>query len=567
MDKKQVIRTLEKIATYLEIKGENSFKVSAYRRAAQALEADQRSLEQIEKPADIKGIGKGTGQVIEELIETNESSLLKSLEEDVPSGLIDLLQLPGLGGKKIAKLFQELHVSDLESLQSVCLSGQVSQLAGFGKKSVEKILEAIESFGKRPERLPLAYMLPIANDIEAYIKESPEVIQYSRAGSLRRLKETLKDLDFVIATHQPDKVSHDLLARIKPKEIIGHGETKMSIVLNDRFQVGVDFRFVDPASYATALHHFTGSKDHNVKMRQLAKQRKESISEYGIFNDDTKHLYQFNTETSFFKHFNINFIPPEVREGKSEIEAAKQTLDLIDYKDIKGDLHMHTTWSDGAHTIREMAESARQKGYQYISITDHSKSLVVANGLDEERLRRQREEINRLNDSYSDFKIFAGVEMDILADGSLDYSDDFLEEMDFVIAAIHSSFSQDRKTVMRRLTNALYNHNVNLIAHPTGRVLGRRKGYDVDIPMLIDIARETGTALELNANPNRLDLAPEWLSMAQQAGVRIAVNTDAHSITMLEDMNLGVSFAKKGWLTSDAIINTWDVKKLQEFIK
>lgn len=566
MHKKQVIKILEKIATYLEIKGENSFKISAYRRAAQALESDDRSLEQIERLEELKGIGKGTAQVIYELIETEHSSLLTSLEEEVPNGLLDLLQLPGLGGKKIAKLFQELNVIDITTLKQVCLSGEVANLPGFGKKTVDKMLQAIDAYGKRPERLPIAYMLKRAEEIETVIKETQRIINFSRAGSLRRLKVTMKDLDFVIATHHPEEVSQELLSRIEPQEVVGHGETKMSIVLNDQYHVGVDFRFVEPEAFATALHHFTGSKEHNVKMRQLAKERNQSISEYGVYDENSEETYQFNDETEFFNHFQLYFIPPEIREGAGEIDAAHLPLDLVDHTDIHGDLHMHTTWSDGAHTLEEMAEAARRRGYQFIAITDHSKSLVIANGLSEDRLRKQREEIDRLNQKFSDFKIYAGVEMDILPDGRLDYSNEVLEEMDFVIAAIHSSFSQSQEAIMKRLENALRNKYVDLIAHPTGRVLGRRDGYDVDVTRLIDMAQQTGTALELNANPNRLDLATEWLIKAEAAGVQIAVNTDAHSIDMLEDMHIGVSFAKKAFLKQKNVINTWSLEQMEAFI-
>lgn len=567
MNKKQVIKILEEIAVYLEIKGDNPFKISAYRRAAQALETDDRSLSQIEDPSAIKGIGKGTAQVIEELIETGESGLLKELQEEIPAGLLKLLKLPGLGGKKVAKLYQLLGIIDLNTLKQACLEERVSQLDGFGKKSEEKLLKAVDEFNIKPERLPVAYMMSIAEAVESVLESIPEVIRFSRAGSLRRLREMLKDLDFVVAVHDPQAVSNALKDKLDIHEVTGAGETKMSLILNDEYQTSVDFRFIEDTAYATALHHFTGSKEHNVRLRQLAKSNHETISEYGVAKQETDELKQFETETEFFKHFGLGYIPPELREGAGEIEAAgSSSLSLVELNDIKSDLHMHTTWSDGAYTIEEMAESAQSMGYEYIAITDHSKSLRVANGLTEDKLRRQREEIERVNAKLNDFHIYAGVEMDILPDGRLDYDNQVLEELDFVIAAIHTSFSQNQDKIMRRLITALENPYVKLIAHPTGRIIGGRKGYDVDVEALIEQAAKTGTALELNANLNRLDLAPNWLKKAQEKGVKLAVNTDAHSKEMLDHMKYGISAAKRGWLNKHSLINTLTKDEFESFL-
>ncbi|MBM7644765.1 DNA polymerase (family 10) [Scopulibacillus daqui] len=568
MNKKEIVKVLETIAVYLEIKGENPFKISAYRKAAQALENDNRSISQIDDPSKMKGIGKGTAQVIHELLETGESSLLKELQEEIPQSLLQLLKLPGLGGKKIAKLYQKLGVTDLESLMQACTKERVQELEGFGKKTEEKLLKAIEELKVRPERLPISYMLPIAEQIETVLSSIQVIEKYSRAGSLRRCKEMIKDLDFVIATRSPEKAAEQIADGLDIHEIVGQGHTKMTVLLNDDYQVSVDFRFVEPKAFATTLHHFTGSKDHNVKMRQLAKSRREKISEYGVEQEDTGNVLTFEKEKDFFGHFGLTYIPPEVREGIDEIETAeKGRLHLIELDDIKGDLHMHTTWSDGAYTIEEMAEAARLKGYEYIVITDHSYSLRVANGLSAYRLRKQREEIERLNAKYHDFKIFAGVEMDILPDATLDYDDDTLAELDFVIGAIHSAFSQERSVIMKRLQTALENPYVRLIAHPTGRILGGRKGYDVDVEELIQLASKTNTALELNANPNRLDLASHWLKKAQEANVKIAINTDAHSIDMLEDMKAGVSSAKRGWIRKDSVLNTMSRSSFEAFLQ
>jgi DNA polymerase (family 10) len=566
INKKEIIRLLETIAIYMELKGENPFKVSAFRKAATALEADERSVTEIEDFTAISGIGKGTAAVMDEYILEGSSSVLNELKEEVPRGLIPLLQLPGLGGKKIAKLYKELHIVDVSSLKKACEAGQVQALAGFGKKTEEKILSAIANVGSRPERLPLAYMLPIAEQMEATLRNTPDIHQFSRAGSLRRMRETIKDLDFIIATTQPEQVRAHLLELPNIKEVIGAGDTKVSLVFEYDYDISVDFRLVKPEEFITTLHHFTGSKEHNVRMRQLAKERGEKISEYGVENVETGEILTFSSEEEFFKHFDLPFIPPEIREDGREVETFTKAEELIEIQDIKGDLHMHSTWSDGAHSIEQMADACRARGYQYMAITDHSQYLKVANGLTRERLLKQREEINKLNAKYDDFLILAGVEMDILPDGTLDYDDEFLADMDFVIASIHSAFSQPKEKIMERLKNALTNAHVDLIAHPTGRKIGRREGYDVDIDLLIQLAKETNTALELNANPNRLDLASEYLRRAQDAGVKILINTDAHKMDTLKHMEIGISAAKKGWIKKSSVINALDKNDLLEFL-
>ncbi|HLS06796.1 MAG TPA: DNA polymerase/3'-5' exonuclease PolX, partial [Bacillota bacterium] len=391
--KKDVIRLLEDIALYLEIKGENPFRISAYRKAAQGLERDERSLAEIESFADIKGIGKGTEAIIKEYISEGTSELLTELKTEVPEGLLKLLDLPGLGGKRISRLYQELNITDLATLKTACEQGEVEQLSGFGKKTVENILAAIEEQGSRPERLPIALMLPLAEKIETYLKTIDLIDKFSLAGSLRRFQETIKDIDFIIATKKPKQVAEKLLDIENIKQVIAHGDTKVSVMITDTYDINVDFRIVTPEQFATTLHHFTGSKEHNIAMRQLAKQNNEKINEYGIEHEQTGKLETFQSEEDFFNHFNLHFIPPELREDAGEITAFKQSVPLIDESHIRGDLHMHTTWSDGAQSIEEMVIAAKELGYDYIAITDHSKFLQVANGLTEARLRRQREEI------------------------------------------------------------------------------------------------------------------------------------------------------------------------------
>ncbi|MBU9721188.1 MULTISPECIES: DNA polymerase/3'-5' exonuclease PolX [Bacillaceae] len=570
LNKKEIIKALESIAVYLEIKGENSFKISAYRKAAMALEKDERTINEIEDPAALQGIGKGTAAVIEELVKTGVSSLLNELKDELPEGLIPLLKLPGLGGKKIGKLYRELNVVDVQSLRKACEEKKVQVLPGFGEKTEEKILAALDVFGKRPERLTIAQVIPVAELIQDRLKEMKGIIRFQLAGSFRRGRETVKDLDFILSTKDPVSVGEQIIAMENIREVSGHGETKISLELQfDDLIVPVDFRMVKDSEFTTTLHHFTGSKDHNVFMRQRAKESGQKISEYGVEIEETGEIVTFDTEAAFFNHFGLAYIPPEIREGKGELEVYQKNSEdypLIDLKDIRGDLHMHTTWSDGGDSIEEMVNACRERGYQYMAITDHSQFLKVANGLTVERLKRQHEEIRKLNEQFNDFTIFTGIEMDILPDGTLDYEDDVLKDVDFVIASIHSAFQQDKQTIMKRIRTAMENPHVAMIAHPTGRVIGRREGYPVDYDELIKMAVETNTILELNANPNRLDLSAEWVAKAQAAGAKIAINTDAHHLVWLNHMEIGVKTGKRGWLKKSTVVNTWSEEELRSYI-
>ncbi len=566
INKKDIIKLLEKIAMYMELKGENPFKTSAFRKAAAALENDQRSLKEIDDLTALPGIGKGTAAVIEEYRETGESATLKELQAEVPEGLIPLLRIAGLGGKKIAKLYKELHITNKDELMKACEEKKVSALAGFGAKSEEKILNALKEVNDGPDRFPLSFVMPIADQIETYLGKIDAIKKFSRAGSLRRMKESVKDLDFIIATDRPEEVREQLLQLPNIKDVIGAGDTKVSITLSYEYDISIDFRMIKPEEFYTTLHHFTGSKDHNVRMRQLAKERGEKISEYGVENAETGEVLTFPSEEAFYHHFDLPFIPPQCREDGTEVDYFPAD-EIVGPDDIKGDIHMHSTWSDGAYSIEEMIEACRAKGYSYMAITDHSQYLKVANGLTPERLREQIQLIKEYNRKYDDIEILAGIEMDILPDGTLDFDDELLKELDLVIASIHSSFSQDREQIMKRLKTALDNPNVDIIAHPTGRLIGRRDGYDVDVDLLIQWAKETNTALELNANPNRLDLSAEHLKKAQAAGVTIAINTDAHSMEMLEHMPIGVSTAMKALLKKETILNTKSADELIAFLK
>ncbi|WP_447402485.1 DNA polymerase/3'-5' exonuclease PolX [Lysinibacillus sp. fkY74-1] len=566
MNKKTIIRTLEKIALYMELQGENPFKVSAFRKAAAALEGDERSLSEMDDVTKLKGIGKGTAAVIEDLMVTGESSLLKDLEEIVPKGLLPLLKLPGLGGKKIAKLHQELGIDSAESLKEACEAGKVRELAGFAAKTEEKILKELANLANRSDRLPIWQLEPVVLQIEALLDSMEEVERFSVAGSFRRAVETSKDIDFIVVTEAVEVVRENLINTLAIQEVVAGGDTKISVILDLDEPVSVDFRLVKDKEYATALHHFTGSKDHNVRMRQLAKARGEKISEYGVEQEDGTVL-TFQDEAAFFAHFDLPWIPPSLRSGAKEFDKTEEIQKLVRLEDIKADLHMHTTWSDGAYSVAEMGKALLARGYQYGVITDHSQFLKVANGLTPERLKKQRVEIEAFNEAHPEFHLFTGTEMDILPDGTLDFDDQVLRELDFVIASIHSSFTQSQEKIMARLLTAMQNPYVHMIAHPTGRIIEDRDGYNPNMKQLIAWAKEYGKILELNANPYRLDLCVEHLEMALAAGVPIAINTDAHDSAHLRFMDIGVRYANRAWIPKDLIVNTWTRDQFEAFIR
>ena len=557
MTKKDVIQLLEKIAIYMELNGENTFKVSAYRKAAQSLEIDERSLDEIKDVTELKGIGKGVGEVISEYRETGTSSTLKELQRLVPEGLIPLMKIQGLGSKKIAKLYKELNITDKEHLQEACEAGKVSELSGFAKKTEQNILEAVKALGAKKDHYPIDLMRHLNKDIMTYLEQLEEVEHYSEAGSFRRYKEVSKDLDYIISTRHPLHVQQHLLNI--PNKV---GETKVSLELEyDDETIGVDFRLVEPEAFYHTLQHFTGSKDHNIRIRQLAKAQNEKVSEYGIEQQDGT-LLQFQSEAEIYQHFGRHWIAPAMREDGSEFDRDLNSIITLD--DIKGDLHMHTTYSDGAFSIREMIEANIKKGYEYMVITDHSKSLKVAHGLQVERLLRQNEEIKNLNQEYTEIDIYSGTEMDILPDGSLDYEDDILSQLDYVIAAIHQSFNQSEEEIMKRLEHACRNPYVRHIAHPTGRIIERREGYQPNIEQLMQLAEETQTVMEINANPKRLDL--NAATVKKYPNIKLTINTDAHHVDHLDFMKYGVATAQKGFVNKDRVINTMTRDAFKNFI-
>ncbi|RXS23181.1 DNA polymerase/3'-5' exonuclease PolX [Staphylococcus saprophyticus] len=563
MTKKDIIQLLEKIATYMELKGENTFKVSAYRKAAQSLEMDERTLDEIEDVTELKGIGKGVGEVIDEYRQSGQSSALEALQKEVPEGLIPLLKIQGLRSKKIAKLYKELNIDSKEALQVACEQGKVSELSGFAKKTEQNILEAVKALGAKKEKYPIDQIRGLNSEINDYLATVKDIDKYEVAGSYRRYKEMSKDLDYIISTDHPTSVQQSLLKMPNIVKQVAVGQTKVSLELAyDDETIGVDFRLIEPAAFYHTLQHFTGSKDHNIRIRQLAKEQDEKVSEYGIEQNNGE-IIQYQSEKEIYEHFGVNWIEPALREDGSEFD--KNLDNIIKLTDIHGDIHMHTTYSDGAFSIEDMVKANIEKGYEFMVITDHSQSLKVANGLSVERLLRQNEEIKALNEKYKEIDIYSGIEMDILPDGQLDYDDEILAKLDYAIAAIHQSFNQSQEEIMRRLENACRNPYVRHIAHPTGRIIGKRPGYEPDIDKLCQLAEETNTILEINANPKRLDLNAD--TVKKHPNIQLTINTDAHHVEHLEFMKYGVATAQKGFVTKDRVINTMSREEFKSFVE
>ena len=563
MDKKTIIRTLEQIALHMELLGENPFKISAFRKAANTLELDGRSLAEMDDIYELKGIGKSTGTVIQDLIEKGESETLKELERKVPRSMLDMLKIPGLGGKRIAKIREALGIESIESLYEAAKANEISQLPGFGKKTEQNFIEAIEQLNERSDKHPLWLVEKMVKEVEKALNQIEQVEKYEATGSYRRREEESSDLDFIVVTDEPDSVTKQLKELLPIDSIIGSGESKFSFTARFDEYVDVDIRFVTATQFATAIHHFTGSKDHNVKMRQRAKERGEKISEYGVTLKDGT-MQTFDTEEQFFNHFDLPFIPPNLRQNGTELEKLDEMERMVKLEHMNSDLHMHTTWSDGAFSIGEMREALKAKGYTHAVITDHSQYLKVANGLTPERLFEQQKEIAASN--IDDFLLLSGTEMDILPDGSLDFDDEVLANLDFVIASIHSSFNQKEEEIMHRLHEAMKNPHVDMIAHPTGRVIGKRDGYAINIPQFLQWAKQYHKIVEVNASPYRLDLSVEHLKLAKELGVWIAINTDAHAIDQLDYMELGVLHTQKAYIEREQVVNTWTKEQFLERI-
>lgn len=568
MDKEEVIKILKEISVLLELKDENPFKIRAYQNSARSLEASDIDFGKdlkIDSLTKIKGIGQHTAERIKELFDTGSLKFYEDLKKTVPPGLVEMLAIPTMGPKKIKYLFDNLGISNIGQLEYACIENRLVDLPNFGRKTQENILKGIEVLKKYKGRYLFANIIEEAEVIHNKIQNFKYVNRSSLAGSVRRKKEIVKDIDIVASTDNPDKVMDFFTGLSEAEDIIARGDTKSSIRLKSG--INVDIRTVDDFQYPYALHHFTGSKEHNTAMRTAAKKDNTKMNEYGLFKNGS--LIKCSDEADIFNFFSMDWIPPELRENYGEIEAAKnKTLPkLIEEKDIKGIFHIHTTHSDGNISIEHACNYLQKMGFQYAGISEHSRTASYAGGLKDDDINRYLEEIDKLNKKCASFKIFKGIESDILLDGNLDYSDYILSKFDFIIAAIHSSFNLSEEQMTDRIIRAIENKFTTMIAHPTGRLLLARDPYRVDIIRIINAAAENDVDIELNSSPFRLDLDWRMCKYAKEKGVKIFINPDAHSLKNLDDYKFGVNIARKGWLEKEDVLNTLSAKKIEIYLK
>lgn len=554
-----------KTADLLEIKGENQFRVRAYRNAAQSIEDFPERLSEMadsgEDISELSGIGKDLAGKIETISKTGELPLLSELEEEFPEGIHLLLKVEGLGPKKVKKLYEELDIGDIESLNEAMEKGKIRELSGFGKKTEENIRNNVENFSPGNERILLKNVEELVEDLTAYLEKENTLHRITVAGSYRRRKETVGDID-ILATSSSNKKGMEHFVNYEDvRRVLSKGSTRSTVVLQSGLQV--DLRIVEPDSYGAALYYFTGSKEHNIAVRKRGGDRDLKINEYGVFKGDEQTAGK--EEADIFDKVGLPFIEPELRENRGEIEAAEkgELPELITIGDIQGDLHVHTKATDGKNDMEELVEAARERGYSYLAICDHSQHVTVAGGLDEDALSKQIDEIDELNESLENFRLLKGIEVDILEDGSLDLPDDILKRLDLRVCSIHYKFNLSAQEQTDRVLKAMENPLFTIFAHPTGRLLGEREPYEIDIDAVMEKALETGTALELNAYPQRLDLHDVHLKAAKEKGVPIIISTDAHSVNGLRFMEYGISQARRGWLEKDDVLNT---KETEQFL-
>ncbi len=579
MDKYEVAEILIEIATLLELKGENPFKTRAYTNGARAIESLTEPLDTLvaeDRLGEIKGFGKALQEKVAALVTTGELEYYDKLKASVPEGLVAMTEIPGLGPKKVVAIHKELKIDTLDALEAACKAGQISPLAGFGKKSEAKILEGIEHRRNYASRHHLDKAMLLAEPILDDLRAHPDTIRCSVAGSLRRSKETVHDVDFLVSSREPEAIIDWFVHQSDVTSVTAQGDTKASVILG-KTGLQADLRVVSDAEFPFALAYFTGSKEHNIVMRQRAIQRGLRLNEYGLFKSkeetrDPELRINCATEDEIFRELELDYIPPELREDHGEFEAAeKHTLPrLLEWTDLKGSLHNHSEWSDGRGTLREIADAMSDLGLSYWAITDHSKSSFQANGLDEKRLRQQIKavaEVNQqLEDEGIDFRLLTGTEVDIHTDGSLDFSDDLLAELDIVVASIHQSFQLEEKQMTERIVKAASNPHVHMIGHLTGRLLLSREAYKVNHQAVIDACAERGTWIELNASPYRLDMDWRHWRYAKSKGVKCVINCDAHRFEQAGHLRLGANVARKGWLTKDDVANTRPLKELRELL-
>jgi DNA polymerase (family 10) len=566
----EIARLFNEIADYLEVKDENPFRIRAYRRAAQAIEGlpeDIAAIAERDRLQDIPGIGKDLAGKIQEYLRSGRVEYLEGLRMEIPPGVIELLGIHGVGPKTAKLLYEKAGVDSVEKLEKKVSTGALSGLPGVKAKTLENILKGITVWRSGRERMPLGSALLLAETILEKLRGMKEVNQIEAAGSLRRMKETVKDIDILVTSTKPGPVM-DVFANLpNVAEVLAHGETKSSVRLRENIQV--DLRVVEPECFGAALQYFTGSKQHNIRVRELAQRKGLKVSEYGVFNEKTNRRIAGKNEADVYQATGMPFVPPELREDGGEIEAALEGRlpSLVELADIRGDLQMHTTWSDGGHSLSELAEGVRAKGYQYMAVTDHSKSTTVAGGMKEEQVLQMVAEVRALNKRLKGFRVLAGCEVDIKANGGLDYPDEILRQLDLVLVSIHSRFKMSREEMTARIVRAVQHPLVHMLGHPTGRLIGERGAYELDIETVLQAARAAGTAIEINASPSRLDLSDLHARRAKDLGIPIAINTDAHTIGQLEYMRFGVSVARRAWLTPADVLNTRPEKQLVSWLE
>jgi DNA polymerase (family 10) len=571
MTREEISSLFEKIALLLEMKGENPFKVRAYRSGAETVRSYPDDILQMARDnqlSGIKGLGEALRDKLHELATTGRLEYYEKLRAEFPATLFELFELQGLGAKKIMLLHRELGISSIAELKQACLDGRIAGQPGFGEKSQHNILESIEHREKNAGRFLLGSVAMVVDRLLDLLRDHPESLRVAACGSYRRGRETIGDIDLLVATPHPAVLTEYFSTLPGVNKILVHGETKISVLLDEGMQC--DLRAVANAQFPFALQYFTGSKEHNVALRQLANDKGWSLNEYAFtaIRDDAEAIPAINEEADIYQALGLQCIPPEMRENLGEIEAARDNKlpRLIEIGNLRGTFHNHTTESDGRNTLEEMVEAAQDLGLQYLGIADHSKSSFQANGLDEKRLLRQVEKIRTLNGELEGFRIFAGSEVDILKDGALDFSDDVLSQLDYCVASVHNVMNLDEETMTRRIIRAMENPHVTMLGHMTGRLLFKRDAYAVNHAKIIDAAAETRTIIELNCSPKRLDMDWRWWHRARDKGVLCSINPDAHSTAQLQYLHYGILQARKGWLRKEDVANTLSLETITEFL-
>jgi len=568
MENRDVAAVLEEMATLLELRGENSFRCRAYANAARQIEMLQEpvaGLAERGELATIRGVGKGLAGDISELLEAGQMAAYRELKASVPEGLLEILEVPGLGAKRVRAIYEKLGISDVDALTKACEAGEVARLSGFGKKTSEKILQGIAFLQQHRGRFLCSTAQDEAEGIRRFLEGRPEVMRLAVAGSIRRRCETTKDVDVVASSGDANALADAFVGYDGVSQVTARGETKVSVTLQSG--MNADLRIVDDEAFPYAFHHFTGSREHNTQMRRRAKEMGLKMNEYGLYRGEER--IPCRDEAEIFRALGLACIPPELREGVGEIELAEQDAipDLVTMADLKGTLHAHTTYSDGRASVAEMALAAKGLGYAYLGICEHSRAAAYANGLTEDRVRAQWEEIDRANAALAGIRALKGIEVDIMRDGRLDFEDGFLAEFDLVVASVHSVFGMTETEATERIVRAVQNPHVDILGHPTGRLLLSREGYPLDMRAVVDAAAEAGTAIELNAHPRRLDLDWRHMGYAKERGVKVAINTDAHGTDGLEHMHYGVGIARKGGLTAGDVLNAMSLSDLLRWLE